>query len=368
MKNDREPSREPGANREFRRAAESPGKPRLLPEYEPPEEETSASSRLRLEAHLKDVIAEAEAELARLGRPPTVWEEVNAHLTDVLPFFGEGLLTDNLLGPSAPRGARGPIASREYSSFTDMKREVKQCPQCNAGLAGVTAWRLDSEIVQRARRHHRGLFRRYQRERRKPPPPVFHEMPVRAAAYRAATAHAALQSLDSPMALFAAGGFLGRQGVIEYLLRSLPVRERKIVAERIALHDREWRELSGRKKKGKKSASTRLVEAVVQQLIDCGERVDVAFVEELLTERLPLLPVLRDHENRAALSKAQAWLDSNFESLKDKMGDRVHLHDDPPLVEIERDRAFFCFIHPIQKGISLNRLRRIIREAVAAKS
>jgi hypothetical protein len=195
------------------------------PEPEPPEAELPGHLRQSLEEHLRHVIAAAESELGRRGCWPQAWQQLTTQLTDTMPAFGLADWPERFFGPQAPKGSRGVIPTRELRAFTKIEREVKHCQQCRGPIEAASKRYppdvVSDVMVRCARRHHRDLFRRYEAERRKPIPAIILEMPAWAAAYRAATAHAALENLDSPMATFAAGAYLEQQRIVAWIQRAL---------------------------------------------------------------------------------------------------------------------------------------------------
>jgi hypothetical protein len=174
-----------------------------------------------IEEHLRRVIADAETELGRLGRHPQAWQEINAYLTDTMPVFGFGAAAEAMLGPMASKNGAGVIPTRKLRAFRAIERQAKRCRQCRAAIANVPDDFVGHVTVVQAQEHHQALFRRYIAELKKPSPPAIQEMPAWSAAYRAATATAALKNLDSPMALFAAGAFLEGQRLMAWAAGTL---------------------------------------------------------------------------------------------------------------------------------------------------
>lgn len=194
-----------------------------LPEGQLPERESRERTRRKLEQHLRSVVADAETELDRLGRSPTAWRATTAYLTDTIPHFGHGSTADLLLGPQAPWAGRGALfPTRELHAFTAIKRQAKRCRQCQTAIKGhAGAAFIGHAMIVQAEKHHKALFRRYLKELNAAFPVLIQEMPAWAAAYRAATAHAALEHLDSPIATFAAAAYLEQQRVLAWVKRTL---------------------------------------------------------------------------------------------------------------------------------------------------
>jgi hypothetical protein len=196
-------------------------------------------------------------------------------------------------------------------------------------------------MVVQAQRHHKKLVRRYLAERDKPIPPVFQEMPAWAAAYRAATAQRALNDIGSPMAVFAAGAYLERQDIIDYLVRTLPRERGKAVREALARYKRDWRQKMGRMKEGKISPHTALVRAAVKALGEAGRASSADAVLALLTSDLGA---------------------DELEPIRDALSP-ILLPDQGPTVDIEDGKAFFRFKNRPDRKISLGRFRNMVSEA-----
>jgi len=184
-----------------------------------------ASAAEELAAHLRGVIADAEGELARLGRYPQAWQEVRVyvHLTRPLgtaPSFAWGPTAEALLGPIAMR-SDGLIPTRKMRAVQAITRRVKRCGRCQRAIAAVPDVAVESAMIARARDHHPVLFREYLREVTQRVPAVLREAPAAAAALRAATAAAALEHLDSPMACFAAGAYLEQHRMLAWTVQTL---------------------------------------------------------------------------------------------------------------------------------------------------
>jgi hypothetical protein len=139
-----------------------------------------------------------------------------------MPIFASGDGPD--LGPRSPKSGRDLIPTREISAFTAIKREAKRCRRCRQAVKQAPEWLAEQVMIMHAQQHHKALFRRYQVECAKWTkdfPAVIQEMPAWAAAYRAAVAHAALETPDSPMGVFAAGAYLEQQRILTWIARTL---------------------------------------------------------------------------------------------------------------------------------------------------
>ncbi len=335
---------------------------RNLPEWLPPKPESPEQIRERLIAHLRSIIVNAEAELARLRRPEKAWKFVSASLTDLMPAFGYGDLAERVLGPVASSRRSTALPTRELKSFTEIERELKRCPQCRAALKGVPPGPFTNHAkVRQAQHHHKKLFRRYLAELSKPIPAVFEETPSWAAAYRAATANEALASMDSPMAVFAAGAYLERQDVIDYLVRTLPGERGKAVREALAKQDRNWREKIGRKKRGRILPHTALVRATVEQLKRAGHQVNADAVLAVLTGEAP--------DTDEILEKIRWDLAQLPETERGRQThSAIDLPDDPdPPVAVEDEAIFFRFKNRPERKISIGRFRNIVSELAHAQ-
>jgi hypothetical protein len=203
----------------MRRKGEARAKP--APTDSAAAERTTATPAARLEAHLRDELAAAEAALAQLGLPPQAWQSVRAYLTDTMPAFGAGEMADTLLGPRAPTDQRGVIPTRALPAVRAITGAARRCPRCRAALASVREPLRDHVMIEQAQDHHKPLFDRYLAQVNAPVPPVIREMPAWAAAQRAATATAALREIDSPLACFAAGAYLEQQRLVAWANRTL---------------------------------------------------------------------------------------------------------------------------------------------------
>lgn len=328
-----------------------------LPEWQRPEPETPKQVRERLVAHLRSVIVTAEAELTRLGRPQNAWQQVSAYLTDVLPVFGYGETANLMLGPLARRGSKGPLPTRQLHSFTEIERQAKRCPQCRTAIKGVPLGLLGHAMIVQAQRHHKSLFRRYLAELAKPIPAVFEEMPAWGSAYRAATAQEALKDIDSPMAVFAAGAYLERQEIIDYLLRTLPGERGNAVREAVASYKHNWRKKIGRKKVGKILPHTALVQAAVKHMRVAERPMDADTVLAVLTGEDADADQLLD-EIRWELAR----VDKRHGGRQRQSG--IELPDDSePPATVECGTVFFRFKNRPDRKISLGRFRNMVSEA-----
>jgi len=181
-------------------------------------------------------------------------------------FGGNPESQDRLLGPMRPSQAQRGVPTREIEIFRKIRQHTERCARCRTVVAHAPASLKDHSRVVAVRECRSDLFAAYEKEVSQPIPDVFDEGPAWRAAYIAAVADAALQSRD-PAALFAAGRYLERQRLIEYLLRELP-KEAKVAMER-ALRQQEARERRRQERGGKTRLNRRLphVELIYRALI-----------------------------------------------------------------------------------------------------
>ena len=191
---------------------------------------------------LQTAIAEAEAELSGQGLSPSLWREARAYLV-----VDSGVVVDYTLWPAfdlSPRlqaligrkrlREKGSLHKREREQLEALGEEVKNCRQCQRSLnarraADATGEQLEFELRKRVWDHHRKAAQRLEHGFARADIDLD---PAWAAVLKGAVAQAALDAIDRPGALFAAGSYLASQRLVQYLLKTLPPLERR--AARVA--------------------------------------------------------------------------------------------------------------------------------------
>jgi len=137
-------------------------------------------------------------------------------------------------------------------------------------------------------------------------------MPAWAAAFQAATAHAALEHLDSPMALFAAGAYFEQQRLIAYLDRRLRGGHRQATRQALGRYHEEYRrELRRRARSGGAAGAGRT------------KRLHTELLRRVVQEERPkdfpaLVACLQDEETIEMLIGQDPALDMHYVTYKDR--------------------------------------------------